>query len=69
MKYGLIYRLADAPAGSLWWNTAAQVKAQDVADLIVQRSWCDDDFQAELLTDYIGSEYAELLRLITCPRG
>lgn len=69
MKYSLIYRLADAPAGSMWWNTAASAKAQDVADLIVQRSWCEDDAQVESLTDYIAHEYAELLRLITCRKG
>lgn len=69
MKYSLIYRLADAPAGSLWWNSAASAKAEDIAALIVQRSWCEDDFAVDCLTDYIASEYAELLRLITCRKG
>ena len=56
MKYSLIYKLADADSDSKWYNSASQYQAQNVADLIVQRSWSNDDAEYESLSDYIASK-------------
>ena len=64
MKYSLIYKLADADGTSKWYGSAAQEQAQNIADLIVERSWSNDDYQYESLTDYIASEYNKLIQLL-----
>ena len=64
MKYGLIYRLADADNNSKWYGSAAQAQAQQVADLIIERSWCDDDAQLEGMNEYIAIEYTKLINLL-----
>lgn len=64
MNFDLIYKVAEADTDSPLWGSAAQDKAQDVVSLIASRSWCDDEFQAECLSDRIAYEYGELVRLL-----
>lgn len=64
MDYTLLNRIADAGGDSPFYGSAAQELAQDINGLIAGRSWCDDDAQAESLSDWIAYQYAEFLRAL-----
>ena len=69
MDYSLLNKIAEAGTESRFWGSAAQEKAQEINGLIASRSWCDDDFRAEQLSDWIAYEYAEFLSLMKQAHG
>ena len=64
MDYKLLNFIADADTDSKYWGSAVQEKAQEILDILTQRSWQDDDFQAERMSDWAAYEYQEFIRLM-----
>lgn len=60
----LLRFIADADTDSKYWGSAVQEKAQEILDILVQRSWQDDDFQADRMSDWAAYEYQEFIRLM-----
>ena len=60
----LLRKIADADTDSKFWGSAVQEKAQEILDILVGRSWCDDDFLADRQNDWAEYEYQEFIRLL-----